>query len=359
MQKSGVKFYSNRLIRVRGGEIVGTLCILGMTPRTLTDQERQTLDSLGEITGQLVQGIIDSADQHSFEKAQKFQDSAGAISLSRLDFTSLFELSPVPTAVLSYPDCRYVAANDPMISGCGIPLENILGNHAGDAIPWRDEAQENGEWLPEFRRRLDMDGLVQDLELTVRLSDNSVRHLLMDGRFIQFDGESHVLVTGRDVTEERERDRSLRLLLEGTNIQLGDDWFRSAAAAFSELMDAELVIIAECVRGYQKRLTTHVVLDAGTYCENLTFDVPETVSCPIFDGKPMFLEEGDDQAFSEDCPFWKPGLRFIQGVPIMDSADKVIGLISVASGTSKAASKDHEMIFKNFCFTGCGRNRKA
>ena len=51
VRQSRVSFYSNRLIRVRGGEIVGTLCLYDPTPRTLTAREREWLDALPPRSG--------------------------------------------------------------------------------------------------------------------------------------------------------------------------------------------------------------------------------------------------------------------------------------------------------------------
>ena len=270
VQRSGVSFYANRLIRVGGGEVVGTLCVYDDSPRSLGSAEHRWLDALGEITGQLVQGIVNQAGRNDSREV--------SMNFSGLDFSSLFELSPVPTAVLSYPDYVYIAANNPSIHGCEMPMDEILGGQAAGS-----------GWFRELRELLESQGKVEDLEVTFKRSDGAMRHLLLDGRLIEVDGNTRVLVTGRDVTKERERERSLRLLLEGTNFQFGEDWFRSAAAALAELTGAEQVVILEALGGASPSLVSHAVWDSGSFCANYEFEFSAAEPCPVFSGESVVI----------------------------------------------------------------------
>ncbi|MDF1815332.1 MAG: ATP-binding protein [Verrucomicrobiales bacterium] len=335
VKDAGVNFYANRLIRLQGGAIVGTLCLCDVEPRILNRKERELLDGLGRVAGLLIQSIFDRVQCESEETGSEKP------MISRVDFTSLVEVSPLPTALLSYPDFLFVAANDPMASINGLPLVRIPG-----------ECPDESEWFPDFRERLDSEGCVADLEIQFQDEEGWHRYFLVDGRIIEFDGDSHVLITGRDVTAERERDRSLRLLLEGTNVRLGDDWFRGAAEAFSELLDAELVVIAEMheTESRQKLLQTYAVFEEGENRENYDLVLEEESVLPILEGEPIHFEEDEsDSELAENCPFWKPGIRFIQGVPIESADGTAIGAIVIASSRAmKALHRDHEAVFTIF-----------
>jgi len=271
-----------------------------------------------------------------------YEPFQSAVSLSSLDFTALFEHSPVPMAVLSYPDFHYVAANNLMVSSSGILLDEVIGNAAANPrTKGSDEV-----WLSEFRHRLDTEGAVKDLELKTHRADGSFRHLLLDGRFIQFDGASHILITGRDITEEKGKERNLRLLLEGMNTRLGDDWFRGAASALAELLDSEHVAIAEAEGGVTQRFSTHALLVNGEFSENDVFETPDSYDCPILKGNVVAYEDGVSTECLGAFPFLTESIRFFKGVPIENQNGQTIGAVLVASRKQRKVQKDHETIFK-------------
>ncbi len=284
-------------------------------------------------------------------------DESSSASLTLSDYASFFEHSPVPTAVLRYPDCRCVVANQAMVEVGGVPVNGILQHCEIDSLscPCKEDVycpcKKNGadkDWFADFRRKLDKGGFVQGIDLLTKHEDGSIRNLLIDGHLVQFEGESHVIISGRDATSDKERERSLRILLEGSNIQLGDDWFRSAARAFAELLDSELVLIAERIDGFPKRFATHVMLEEGQFLKNFTFDIPESLPCPILEGTNMLFEDGIPPEFAGACPFSKQDIRFLQGVPIMNQNGELSGLIVVASTRPVRVKKDHETVFKIF-----------
>ena len=341
--ESGVSFYSNRLIRINGGEVIGTFCVYDKRPRTLNDEQRGWLDALAGLTNQLVQDISGSASD-DVRSQSSVVSSDMAIPLSRLNFSTLFEMSPAPTAVLSYPEFRYVAVNNAMLLGSGIPLEQLLGSSMGKALPGQD-----GAWAKDLRDKLESVGEAHDIRVTIPFHDGRKRHFLVDGRFFEFDGKKHILVTGRDTTREFDRDQSLRLLLESTNIQWGDDWFRSAACAFGDLIDAHHVAIAEWDADHPDCLTTHALFEDGESLPNRTIEIPDAaLDSPVFKGEVVVREDVSREEIEKSTPFWKEGTRSVFALPIVDRDGRVIGMISMASSKSWIVTSDSETIFKIF-----------
>jgi len=326
MVECGAKYYGNQFLTVQGGRIVGMICTYSRDEKTLTDGERTQFERIAHATGHLIQSIFETTNTDGTLPSNVSPQPP-------MDFTSLFDLSPVPTAVMTYPDFNYVAANEPMSKELAVFFDQTIGTNQNDCR----------EWVPEFHRRMEQEGSVQAFELSVKPGNGPVRHFVMDGRFLQREGTKNVLVTARDVTRERNRERKLQLILEVTNVDMGDNWFRLAAEAFAEVAKADFVVIAECNRS--ARIESHAVWNRGTFDDNFAIEESSEHLVSLCAGKSLAIE---DSLLPAQSPLRNPGINFLQGIPIEGSSGNITGLVLLGSRQPIYFDEDTRAVCKTF-----------
>ncbi|MEC5127212.1 ATP-binding protein [Verrucomicrobiales bacterium BCK34] len=324
--ESGAKYYGNQFITVQGGRIIGMVCSYAGEERALTDSQRAQFAGLAESIGYLMQNLIEAA-RANCSKAET------AVPCPTMDFSTLFDLSPVPTAVMSYPELEYVAANEPMSKELGVFFDQRPVSHDRDLR----------EWVADFRRKMESEGSVAGFELEVPEAEGTTRHFVMDGRFLQCEGHQNVLVTARDITRERRREHKLKLLLEGANEGVGDNWFQGAARALSEIAKVDFVVIAEC--NLERRMESHAVWRRGHFEENFTLDDSAHHLEVLSEGGDVTVGES---VLLEQSPFRVPGIEYLQGVPVIGSTGKPVGLVVLGGAQPVYYTEDTRTVCEIF-----------
>ncbi len=324
--ESRAKYYGNQFITVKGGRVVGMVCSYSREEKVLTESQRMQFAMIARSIGHLIQNIIEAAETNA---------SSPEVTLPRptIDFSSLFDLSPVPTAVMTYPELEYVAANEPMSRELGIFFDQRIDSNR----------RECREWVPDFRREMETRGAVGSFELEVKTAEGGIRHFSMDGRFLHSGGRCNVLVTARDVTRERRRERRLKLFLEVTNEEMGDNWFRSAAETFSEIAKVEFVAISEY--NSDPGIQSHAVWRQGRFADNFTVEGSGHHLEVLCDGGALTVAESEIPA---ESPFRVPGIEFLQGVPINGRSGEPVGLVVLGNGKPIRYSDDTKVVSEIF-----------
>jgi PAS domain S-box-containing protein len=108
-------------------------------------------------------------------------------------------------AVTRYSDGTYLQINEQFSKSTGYTLAELIDVPASESRIWLD-----GDSRDEFRKRLDRDGIVRNLEKDFRLKDGTIVPFLLNSVLIEVDGEKCVLSTSRDISEIKENERRLR-----------------------------------------------------------------------------------------------------------------------------------------------------
>ncbi len=108
-------------------------------------------------------------------------------------------------AVTRYSDGTYLRINEQFAKITGYTSADLLNVPAPESRAWLD-----GHAREEFRRRLDRDGAIKNLEQDFRLKDGTIVPFLLNSVLIEIDGEKCVLTTSRDISEIKDHERRLR-----------------------------------------------------------------------------------------------------------------------------------------------------
>ena len=113
-------------------------------------------------------------------------------------FDTAFERSPDAISLARLRDGAIIAVNDAWTRTTGFSREAALGHRAVDIGLWHDPERAG------LLERLQRDGRLENEPATIRRPDGSVRHGLVSGALVEFDGEACVMWMGRDITELHE-----------------------------------------------------------------------------------------------------------------------------------------------------------
>jgi PAS domain S-box-containing protein len=117
----------------------------------------------------------------------------------------IFDSSLDVIAVTRFSDGTYLRVNEQFAKVMGFTSEEAIGTTARELGVWLDK-----ETRAEFRRRVERDGLVRNLELDFKLRGGRAVPFLLNAVLIEVDGEQCLLTTVRDISDIKESQRRLR-----------------------------------------------------------------------------------------------------------------------------------------------------
>ena len=122
---------------------------------------------------------------------------------SEEQFSKAFHLNPNSMAITSVSDGRILEVNDKTLSLLGYSREEYIGRPATDIWEYPNERV-------KFLQQLRDTGSVEDLEINFVDKDGN-RHIgLLNGCFMEFDGEQAVLSNTQDITRRKQAEEALR-----------------------------------------------------------------------------------------------------------------------------------------------------
>jgi PAS domain S-box-containing protein len=127
------------------------------------------------------------------------------LTMSEERFAKAFHESPLPSAIQSYPDQRFVDVNQRFAEVAGFPREEIIGRTAADLFLW-----EKPEVTDQWYERLLKQEIVRDQEAKIRNQTGSFRELLVSLSVVALGGQPNVLLLAQDVSERALLERQLR-----------------------------------------------------------------------------------------------------------------------------------------------------
>jgi PAS domain S-box-containing protein len=120
-------------------------------------------------------------------------------------FYKAFHESPLPSAIQSFPDQRFVDVNQRFTEVTGYRPEHLIGHTATELFMW--EKPEIAEQLYDSMLRQDS---VRDKECTIRTPKGELRELLVSLSPFALGEQPHVLLLAQDVSEQTLLERQLR-----------------------------------------------------------------------------------------------------------------------------------------------------
>ncbi len=161
-------------------------------------QSGQVVNRNGE--GQALRMVGTSLDITARKKAE------AALLLSEEKFFKAFHCNPDIMSISTLREGRFAEVNNAFVENCGYERNEIIVR----------TSQELGIWVvPDERdkiiKQIHEHGSIKGYEINHRLKSGEIRTFNMSVEIIDIDGEAHLLIANRDITERKQMEEALRL----------------------------------------------------------------------------------------------------------------------------------------------------
>jgi len=128
-----------------------------------------------------------------------------SLAISEERFSKAFNESPLPSAIQSLPDQRFVNVNQRLAEMIGCKRDDLIGRTPAELSLW-----EKPELAAAWYQGLSPDKPVRDQEANIRLRGGGLREVRISLSTLALGGQPHVLLLGQDVSERALLERQLR-----------------------------------------------------------------------------------------------------------------------------------------------------
>jgi PAS domain S-box-containing protein len=192
----------------------------------------------------------------------------------------------------------------------------------------RVHPEDRAKWQEAIHRAID-EKSDYDLEFRILLRDGAVRFVHSvgqpvfgsSGELVQFVGVS------MDVTERKQADEALRLIVVGTAATTGNDFFQSLVKHMAQVLRARYAFVTTC--DDQKHARTLAFWKGDGFGENFDFDIANTPCKPVLQGEVCHYRQGLQGLFPHDKLLRDWQAESYLGVPMLDHTNRVIGHIAI------------------------------
>lgn len=153
----------------------------------------------------------------------------------------------------------------------------------------------------------------------------------------------------RDVTQRKQREEVLRLIVEGTTTQVGSEFFRSCVRCLAEVLQVRYALIAEFSSELKDKVQTLAVWSGEDFGENFEYEIPGTPCERVLNGETLRYSDSV-QNYCPDVPVLQAlNAESYIATPVIDQKGRILGHIGVVHTEPLPENTDiEELILKIF-----------
>ncbi|MGB0387052.1 MAG: response regulator [Ardenticatenaceae bacterium] len=130
----------------------------------------------------------------------------------------------------------------------------------------------------------------------------------------------------QDVTKHKKQEESLRLMVEGTGIPIGDHFFRSSVRTLAKALDVRYAFVTQWTDETKSRVRMLAFWDGEQFAPNMEYDLAGTPCDGVVNNNQLCIyPTAIQQQFPTDQDLVTLGAESYLGVPIFDSSGAIIG----------------------------------
>jgi len=175
------------------------------------------------------------------------------------------------------------------------------------------------------------EGTPYQMEYRMIRPDGQIRHLESRGEPV-FNSEGEViqlLGSVQDITERKQREQALRLIVEGTAATTGESFLRSCVGYLAKVLGVDYALICQRVHGRLTQVRSLAFWTGNTWSEPIEYDLEGTPCERVFDGQPCLHSENVQTEFPRDRILVDLGIESYFGAPLINSQGEIIGNLVV------------------------------
>ena len=186
---------------LHGRRCLGVLGFLRDRPgHTFSAEEREK----GLLLAQLAALVLHNADIYA-DAVHVAEDRHAALRESEARFKGVFDESPIPLILLSFPDGRITEVNKACGTVFGYTREEVIGRTTADLGIWADPADR-----AHYIGRLQAEGSLHAVDTRMRVKGGAVINVLYNASVITLGGRPCLLSSVIDITAQKQTEAALR-----------------------------------------------------------------------------------------------------------------------------------------------------
>ncbi|MCC5643619.1 PAS domain S-box protein [Nostoc sp. CHAB 5824] len=264
-----------------------------------------------------------------------------ALRRSEMKYRNIFENSQVGIFRTCQKDGLIIDANQRGAEILGFTsAADLIGKYfttdlyvnPDDRVQMLAELEENGE--------------VRNFEVALRRLDGSVVWVLLS---LRLNAEEFCLDSVfTDISDRKQQEQALRLIVEGTAAKTGDEFFNSCVRYLAEVLQVQYALVTEFGDEPKTKVRTLAFWCCGTINENLEYDLHGTPCEHTLEGNLCHYPQGVQAAFPENADLVRMNAESFFGVPLTSSSGEIIGHLAVIDVKPMKHDPGRELIVKIF-----------
>lgn len=152
---------------------------------------------------------------------------------------------------------------------------------------------------------------------------------------------------GIDITEKREREEALRLIVEGTASDTGSEFFDACVRSLAQVLQVRYACIDE-FQSAEKTLNIKAFWQGDEIRKNISYFITDTPCQKVLEGKICYYPNSLQQLFPLDTWLVELNVESYWGIPLYNAQGKILGLLIVMDVAPMNINPSDELILKIF-----------
>ncbi|MBD0304464.1 MAG: PAS domain S-box protein, partial [Tolypothrix sp. T3-bin4] len=132
-----------------------------------------------------------------------------------------------------------------------------------------------------------------------------------------------------DITDRKQREEALQLIVEGTASETGNEFFRSCVRYLAQLLHVQYAFVTEWSDQAKTRLRTLAYWTGNDFSENFEYDIADNPCHEVLHGTTCYYPEDVQALFPNNPELVRLGVESYFGIPLANASGKILGHLAV------------------------------
>lgn len=189
------------------------------------------------------------------------------------------------------------------------------------------------------------------VEYRMRCKDGRYKWIESRGQALWNDAGQAVRLVGShtDITERKQREEALQLIVEGTAAKTGHEFFQSCVRYLAQVLQVRYAIVTELVEAGGQKLRPIAFWGGEDWSHEAEYELANTPCETVINhGTACFYPDRLAEQFPEDRYLIELGIVSYLGIPLMNPGGQVLGHLAVLDIKPMTPDPNRELILRIF-----------